>query len=48
VPTKGAALARLLHELTEEHDIEPKNIRVISPFRDVVRGAKTIGPQCVG
>jgi superfamily I DNA and/or RNA helicase len=48
VPAEGAALAHLLHELTEEHGVAQQDIRVISPFRDVVRGARTIGRQRVG
>ncbi|MGH3830290.1 MAG: DEAD/DEAH box helicase [Pseudonocardiaceae bacterium] len=48
VPAEGVELARLLHTLTTEHDVEPRDIRVISPFRDVVNGAKKIGRQHVG
>jgi hypothetical protein len=48
VPAEGAALAHLLHELTEEHGVAQQDIRVISPFRDVVRGARMIGRQRVG
>lgn len=42
VPAEGTALAQLLRELAEQH-VAPQNIRVISPFRDVVRNAKEIG-----
>jgi AAA domain len=42
VPAEGTALAQLLREFAEQH-VAPQNIRVISPFRDVVRNAKEIG-----
>jgi hypothetical protein len=41
IPAEGIALTHLLHELTDQ-GVAQQDIRVISPFRDVVRNAKAI------
>ncbi|HEU5469086.1 MAG TPA: AAA domain-containing protein [Actinophytocola sp.] len=41
VPAEGEALAALLSELIAD-GVDPTDIRVISPFRDVVRGSKNL------
>ncbi|MEV6769698.1 ATP-binding protein [Nocardia sp. NPDC051030] len=47
VPAEGDQLRDLLDMLTSGMGIAPDTIRVISPFRDVVRGAKTISADTV-
>ncbi|WP_033260730.1 DEAD/DEAH box helicase [Amycolatopsis vancoresmycina] len=47
VPAEGAELGRLLDELVAL-DVDPGAIRVISPFRDVVRGAQRVVRQRAG
>ncbi|MFF2087477.1 DEAD/DEAH box helicase [Nocardia sp. NPDC058176] len=48
IPGEGEALAALLAELADS--VDPAQIRVVSPFRDVARGARevaraTLGPE---
>jgi hypothetical protein len=47
VPTEGQVLATVLDELAM-HGVKTEDIRVISPFRDVVRGSKDIGRRAFG
>lgn len=41
IPAEGEALIKVLTDLARDR-VEPRQIRVISPFRDVVRGSKDI------
>ncbi|MET9492811.1 DEAD/DEAH box helicase [Nocardia sp. NPDC006630] len=47
VPAEGEKLAELLEWLVNEAAVLPSTIRVISPFREVVRGAKKIAGKAV-
>jgi hypothetical protein len=47
IPAEGEALARLLAELVAD-DVAPRDIRIVSPFRDVVTGAKRIARETFG
>jgi hypothetical protein len=47
VPAEGQALAAVLDELAVE-GVKTEEIRVISPFRDVVRGSKDIARRTFG
>lgn len=47
VPAEGDALIAVFDHL-RAHDVDTGEIRVISPFRDVVRGSKTIAARHVG
>ncbi|MET8876593.1 ATP-binding protein [Nocardia sp. NPDC004604] len=48
VPAEGEKLREVLTTLTTSYGIASTNIRVISPFREVVRGAKKIAEQAIG
>lgn len=47
VPAEGEALVTVLDELIM-HGVDKGNIRVISPFRDVVRGSKDLAGRIFG
>ena len=47
VPAEGEALARLLHSMIAA-EIDFRDVRIISPFRDVVNGAKRIARSTLG
>ncbi|MET9214613.1 MULTISPECIES: DEAD/DEAH box helicase [unclassified Nocardia] len=47
IPGEGEALAELLAQLTED-GVSPGDIRVVSPFRDVARGAREIAREVLG
>ncbi|WP_460404249.1 DEAD/DEAH box helicase [Actinophytocola sediminis] len=47
VPAEGQALATVLDELAM-HGVQKEQIRVISPFRDVVQGSKETARQAFG
>ncbi|MFC4372659.1 DEAD/DEAH box helicase [Nocardia halotolerans] len=47
IPGEGAALAALLAQLAED-GIAPTDIRVVSPFRDVARGARAVANEVLG
>ncbi|MFE9321892.1 DEAD/DEAH box helicase [Nocardia sp. NPDC052278] len=47
IPAEGEQLRNLLDMLTNGMAVAPNDIRVVSPFRDVVRGAKSIARQVV-
>ncbi|MEV6824523.1 ATP-binding protein [Amycolatopsis sp. NPDC051102] len=47
IPAEGEALARLLTELLAD-EVAPRDVRIISPFRDVVTGAKRIAGETFG
>ncbi|GAA1719049.1 AAA domain-containing protein [Fodinicola feengrottensis] len=47
VPAEGEALASLLAELRRD-GVKPDRIRVISPFRDAVRGSKEVVSRILG
>lgn len=47
VPDEGVALAHLLDELKRD-GVAAEDLRVISPFRDAVRGAKDVGKERFG
>ncbi|GEM33944.1 DNA helicase [Nocardia neocaledoniensis NBRC 108232] len=47
IPGEGEALAELLAELTED-GVAAGDIRVLSPFRDVARGAREVARAVIG
>ncbi|AYF75500.1 DNA helicase [Nocardia yunnanensis] len=47
VPAEGDRLAELLDWLVDGIGLPPNSIRVISPFRDVVRGSKVIAARTI-
>ncbi|WP_330182174.1 AAA domain-containing protein [Nocardia sp. NBC_01503] len=47
VPAEGDQLRHLLILLTNGVGIAPEHIRVISPFRDVVRGSKSVAAEAI-
>lgn len=47
IPGEGEALAALLTQLTAD-GVSPGDIRVVSPFRDVARGAREVAREVLG
>ncbi|OXM69036.1 DEAD/DEAH box helicase [Amycolatopsis vastitatis] len=47
IPAEGDALARLLEEL-RAGGVPPRDVRIVSPFRDVVAGAKRVARRTFG
>lgn len=43
IPAEGEKLRQILEYLLGKHGLDPTEIRVISPFRDVVKGVKDLG-----